>query len=171
MFAARSRAVCAARQLQRTSRTYASDAHGHGHGHHSAAPVNESFGKGSVIAVATFLGTVLVYQFRPQETDNWNVSNLLTKYRSKAEDWEAINSLHTKAMEQAGFDRNLFENASNKHRFVDVAYPEAFQSHAQRNIQAGHLVNMDHVVEHYRQQHLKAEEKKAAKLAAAGKQE
>lgn len=44
MFAARSRAVCAARQLQRTSRTYASDAHGHGHGHHSAAPVNESFG-------------------------------------------------------------------------------------------------------------------------------
>jgi hypothetical protein len=30
---------------------------------------------------------------------------------------------------------------------------------------------MDHVVEHYRQQHLKAEEKKAAKLAAAGKQE
>lgn len=27
-------------------------------------------------------------------------------------------------MEQAGFDRNLFENASNKHRYVDVAYPE-----------------------------------------------
>jgi hypothetical protein len=26
---------------------------------------------------------------------------------------------------------------------------------------------MDHVVEHYRQQHLKMEEKKAAKLAAA----
>ncbi|KAL6895772.1 hypothetical protein HDV57DRAFT_480387 [Trichoderma longibrachiatum] len=170
MFAARSRAVCTARQLQRTCRNYASDAHGHGH-HHSAAPVNESFGKGSVFAVAAFLGTVLVYQFRPQETDNWNVSNLLTKYRSKAEDWETINALHTKAMEQAGYDRNLFENASNKHRFVDVAFPEAFQSHAQRNIQAGHLVNIDHVVEHYRQQHLKAEEKKVAKLAAAGKQE
>lgn len=27
-------------------------------------------------------------------------------------------------MEQAGYDRNLFENGSNKHRFVDVAYPE-----------------------------------------------
>lgn len=27
-------------------------------------------------------------------------------------------------MEQAGYDRNLFENGGNKHRFVDVAYPE-----------------------------------------------
>lgn len=80
--------------------------------------------KGSVIFLGAFLGTVLVYQFRPQESDNWTVSNLLTKYRSKAEHWEAINSLHTKAMEQAGFDRNLFENGSSKHRFVDVAYPE-----------------------------------------------
>jgi hypothetical protein len=77
-----------------------------------------------VIALGAFLGTVLVYQFRPEESDNWTPSSLLNKYRSKAEDWEAINSLHTKAMEQAGYDRNLFENGSNKHRFVDVAYPE-----------------------------------------------
>ncbi|KAH6606437.1 nadh-ubiquinone oxidoreductase kda subunit [Trichoderma cornu-damae] len=164
MFAARPRAAWAARQLQRTCRTYASEAHGH----HSPAPVNESFGKGSVIALGAFLGTVLVFQFRPQESDTWN--GVLAKYRSKAEDWEAINSLHTKAMEQAGYDRNLFENASAKHRYVDISYPEAFQSHAQRNIQAGHLASIDHVVEHYRQQHLKAEEKKAAKLAAAGKE-
>ncbi|KAM0254441.1 hypothetical protein ACHAQJ_006781 [Trichoderma viride] len=160
MFAARQRAVCVARQLQRTSRTYASEAHGH----HSPAPVNESFGKGSVIALGTFLGTVLIYQFRPQDSDNW--SNVLAKYRSKTEDWEAINSLHTKAMEQAGYDRNLFQNGSTKRAYVEVSYPEAFQSHAQRNIQAGHLANIDHVVEHYRQQHLKTEEKKAAKLAA-----
>ncbi|KAJ4860577.1 hypothetical protein T069G_05565 [Trichoderma breve] len=163
MFAARSRAVCAARQLQRTTRTYASESHGH----HSPAPVNESFGAGSVIALGAFLGTVLVYQFRPAESDNWTPSALLNKYRSKAEDWEVVNTLHTKAMEQAGYDRNLFENGSNKHRFVDVAYPEALQSHAARNIQAGHLANIDHAVEHYRQQHLKMEEKKAAKLAAA----
>lgn len=40
MFAARQRAVCAARQLQRTARSYASDAHAH----HKSAEVNESFG-------------------------------------------------------------------------------------------------------------------------------
>ncbi|PNP42565.1 hypothetical protein TGAM01_v203787 [Trichoderma gamsii] len=169
MFAARQRAVCAARQLQRTCRTYASEAHGHGHGHHSSAPVSESFGKGSVITLGAFLGTILVFQFRPQESETWN--GVLAKYRSKAEDWEAINALHTKAAEQAGYDRNLFENASTKRAFVDIAYPEAFTSHAQRNIQAGHLPNIDHVVEHYRQQHLKVEEKKATKLAAANKDE
>lgn len=38
-------------------------------------------------------------------------------------------------------------------------------SHAPRNIQAGQLSNIDHVVEHYRQQHLKEEERKAAKLS------
>lgn len=40
MFAARQRAGQIARQLPRTARTYASDAHGH----HKAAEVNESFG-------------------------------------------------------------------------------------------------------------------------------
>jgi hypothetical protein len=38
-------------------------------------------------------------------------------------------------------------------------------SYASRNHIAGHLANMDYVVEHYRQQHLKEEERKATKLA------
>lgn len=45
----------------------------------------------------------------------------------------------------------------------------AIQSHAPRNIQAGHLNNMDWAVEHFRQQHLKDEERKA--IALAQKQE
>ncbi|KND95184.1 NADH-ubiquinone oxidoreductase 17.8 kDa subunit, mitochondrial [Tolypocladium ophioglossoides CBS 100239] len=160
MFAARRRAGCIARQLQRTTRRYASDAHGH----HKPAAVDESFGKGSIATVAVFFGGVLFYQFVPAKGEDSAITNLINKYTSRAEDWEEINALHTKAMEQAGFDRNLFENASNKHRFVDVAYPEAFQSHAPRNIQAGHLIHLDNVVEHYRQQHVKAEEQKAKKL-------
>jgi hypothetical protein len=39
MFVARQRAAFVARQLQRTARTYASDAHAH----HKAVEVNESF--------------------------------------------------------------------------------------------------------------------------------
>jgi hypothetical protein len=38
-------------------------------------------------------------------------------------------------------------------------------SYAPRNNVAGHLANMDYVVEHYRQKHIKEEERKAAKLA------
>ncbi|OAA42625.1 NADH-ubiquinone oxidoreductase 17.8 kDa subunit [Metarhizium rileyi] len=161
MFAARQRAGQIARQLPRTVRTYASDAQGH----HKAAEVNESFGKGSIATVAVFFGGVLFYQFVPKDGEHSSVSNLISKYLSRREDWEETNALHTKAMEQAGFDRNLFENVSNEHRFVDVAYPEAFQSHAPRNIQAGHLVNLDHVVEHYKQKHLDDEARKAKKLA------
>jgi len=66
---------------------------------------------------------VLFYQFTPKKGEDSAITSLIHKYTSQAEDWEEINALHTKAMEQAGFDRNLFENASNKHRFVDVATP------------------------------------------------
>ncbi|CAF3554320.1 unnamed protein product [Fusarium graminearum] len=175
MFVARQRAAFVARQLQRTARTYASDAHAH----HKAAEVNESFSTGSLFAVAGFFGSVLVYQFVPAEGEQSAILNFINKYTSRSKDWEEINALHTKAMEQAGYDRNLFENGGNKHRFVDVAYPEfvipstniwhpsgrAISSYANRNHIAGHLPNMDYVVEHYRQQHLKEEERKATKLA------
>ncbi|KAF5589203.1 nadh-ubiquinone oxidoreductase kda subunit [Fusarium subglutinans] len=161
MFAARQRVAGVARQLQRTARTYASDAHAH----HKAPEVNESFSTGSLLAVGSFFGSVLVYQFVPQEGEQSSILSLIDKYTSRGKDWEDINALHTKAMEQAGYDRNLFENGGNKHRFVDVAYPEAMTSYAPRNNVAGHLANMDYVVEHYRQKHIREEERKAAKLA------
>lgn len=50
--------------------------------------------------------------------------NFIHRLSSKKEDWEEINALHTKAAEQAGFDRNLFEGSSNQHRYVNVAFPE-----------------------------------------------
>ncbi|KAI1018931.1 hypothetical protein LB505_002911 [Fusarium chuoi] len=120
MFVARQRVAGVARQLQRTARTYASDAHAH----HKAPEVNESFSTGSLLAVGGFFGSVLVYQFVPQEGEQSSILSLIDKYTSRGKDWEDINALHTKAMEQAGYDRNLFENGGNKHRFVDVAYPE-----------------------------------------------
>ncbi|KAH7328896.1 NADH-ubiquinone oxidoreductase 17.8 kDa subunit [Stachybotrys elegans] len=162
MFAARQRAGCMARQLQRSVRNYASEAHGH---HKTDAPVNESFGAGSIATAGIFFGCVAFYQFVPKKGETSVISDWIAKYQSRAEDWEEINALHTKAVEQAGFDRNLFENAGNKHRYVEVTYPEAFGSHAPRNIQAGQLINLDHVVEHYRQQHLQSEERKLKALA------
>ncbi|KAG6041396.1 hypothetical protein E4U41_004494 [Claviceps citrina] len=161
MFAARQRAGHFARQLPRAARGYASEVHGH----HKPAEVNESFGKGSIATVAIFFGGGLFYQFVPAKGEDSSITNLLSMYLSRKEHWEETNALHTKAMEQAGFDRNLFENATPKHRYVDVAYPEAFQSHAPRNIQAGQLLKLDHVVEHFKQKHLENEERKANKLA------
>ncbi|KFH48060.1 NADH-ubiquinone oxidoreductase 17.8 kDa subunit-like protein [Hapsidospora chrysogenum ATCC 11550] len=161
MFAARQRASCLARQLQRASRNYASDAHAQ----HKPVEVNESFGKGSIFAVATFFGGVLLYQVSPKEGQSSGLTNLITSWTSRPEHWEEINTAHALAVKQAGFDRTLFEHSPTKDRPVEVAYPEALQSHCSRNIRAGHIANIDHVIEHYRQEHLKEEDRKLKKLA------
>lgn len=83
--------------------------------------------KGSIITVSIFFGSVLFYQFVPKQGEESAITNFIAKHLSRPEDWEEITALHVRAMEQAGFDRNLFENASNKHRFVDVPYPEYAQ--------------------------------------------
>jgi hypothetical protein len=74
--------------------------------------------------VGIFFAGVIVYQLTPKEGETSALTNWIAKNESRAEQWEEINALHTKTLHQAAFDRNLFENASNKHRFVDVAYPE-----------------------------------------------
>lgn len=67
--------------------------------------------------------------------------------------------------------RNPIEHPPKNHGSrIDANHVKrAIQSHAPRNIQAGHLNNMDWAVEHFRQQHLKDEERKA--IALAQKQE
>ena len=63
---------------------------------------------------------MLVYQLAPKEGESSAISNMLEKYRSRADEWADVNALHTKAMEQAAYDRNLFENASSKQQFVEM---------------------------------------------------
>ncbi|RDA84654.1 hypothetical protein CP532_5701 [Ophiocordyceps camponoti-leonardi (nom. inval.)] len=161
MLAARRRLSNLARRLPRTSRSYASDAKGA-----HPEPVNESFGKGSILTVSGVVGFFFLVYLHPSEGEVSPVTKFIQKYTSRSDDWAETNALHTKTMEQAGFYRNLFENASSQHRYVDVSFPEAIQSHGARNIPAGHLRKLDDVIEHYRQQHIKEEEKKARKLAA-----
>ncbi|PFH58006.1 hypothetical protein XA68_14301 [Ophiocordyceps unilateralis] len=182
MLAARRRLPSLACRLPRTARSYvndtlkpapdanhkpASDDDDDNNNHDKpAAEVNESFGKGSILFLSTFLGIVLLNQFGPEKGEESALTKFILKHTSRPDDWADINALHTKTMEQAGFYRNLFENASNEHRFVDVSFPEAIQSHASRNIPPGHIRNIDDVIEHYRKQHIKDEERKAKKLAA-----
>lgn len=60
----------------------------------------------------------------PREGEDSAVTRMINKYLSRPDDWTDINAARVKAVEQASYDRNLFENASNQHRYVDVAYPE-----------------------------------------------
>ncbi|CAI6095748.1 hypothetical protein V2G26_014353 [Clonostachys chloroleuca] len=168
MFAARQRVSQMARQLPRVSRNYASDAH---HGHHAPHTVNESFGTGSIAAVGVFFAGALIFSLSPSEGENSAIYNLINKYTSRNEDWEEINQAHSAAARQAGFDRNLFQYGGSGNRHVEVAYPEALQSHGARNIRAGQLINIEKVVEHMRQEHLKEEEQKVKALALAQSKE
>lgn len=51
---------------------------------------------------------------------------------------------------------------TTRHRLLNSGCPN--------NVPAGHGVNLDYIVEHYRKQHLDEEERKAKKLAEAKKQ-
>ena len=97
----------AARQLRAgTQRRYASD------GHHHAEAVNESIGSGFWIAVATIPICYGVYTLSRPGADGKTpyFTELINQYTLKPEDWERRNSLHTKMIEQAAFDRNLFQS-------------------------------------------------------------
>lgn len=162
MQAIRHRGACIARQartaaLRQAPRRHASD-------HHHAEPVNETIGLGFWGAFAAIPFSVVVYNLAQPGKDGeaaW-LTRKIHEYHSWQEEWANRSALHTKAIEQAGFDRALFLHA-DVNRSVDVRYPEAIEHHAVRNVQAGSIANVDHIVAHYRQKHLDQEAAKASK--------
>ena len=80
--------------------------------------------KGSKLVGAALVGGALWYQIAPRDKESSSLSKLIAKYSSRAEDWEEINARHTKAEEQAGYDRNLFMNGGDSERTVDLSFPE-----------------------------------------------
>ncbi|KAK2069354.1 hypothetical protein P8C59_003940 [Phyllachora maydis] len=153
----------------RNARSYASESHGKGHGSdhgHHEAPVEEGLGTAFYIAVGAIPASMLVYSIsRPGKDGEPNaVTKLWNSFSGLNETWETRNALRTQMMEQAAHDRHLLYNAPiNPH--YELPYPEVFQHGSQLNVPAGHYPNIDKVVEHYRKQHLDAEEAKAKKLA------
>ncbi|OHE93617.1 NADH-ubiquinone oxidoreductase 17.8 kDa subunit [Colletotrichum orchidophilum] len=168
MQAIRTRAVCIARQSRltglRQSRTYAS---GGDHGHHHAHTVEEPIGNFFWAVVAIIPSAYVVYKITAPGKDG--EPPYLTKKIHEAwhwqETWKERNALHTKAVEQAGFDRLLFFSTP-ANRDVDLRFPEAISNFAARNVVAGSQTNLDHVIAHYKKQHLDEEERKVKKLAA-----
>ncbi|KAF4777388.1 NADH-ubiquinone oxidoreductase 17.8 kDa subunit [Colletotrichum paranaense] len=168
MQAIRTRAVCIARQSRltglRQSRTYAS---GGDHGHHHAHTVEEPIGNFFWAVVAIIPSAYAVYKITAPGKDG--EPPYLTQKIHEAwhwqETWKERNALHTKAVEQAGFDRLLFFSTP-ANRDVDLRFPEAVSNFAARNVIAGSQTNLDHVIAHYKKQHLDEEERKAKKLAA-----
>lgn len=74
--------------------------------------------------MGAFLGGVLLYQTAPREGEPSYLRDLIGKYMSRVEDWDEITAVHTRALEQAAYDRNLFLNPPNQVKYVDLTFPE-----------------------------------------------
>ncbi|KAK0718931.1 hypothetical protein B0T21DRAFT_58934 [Apiosordaria backusii] len=172
MLAIRQRAALFARQARpqavRNTRRYGSS---HGHDHHHEHTVEEKLGTGFYLTAAILAGTWVVYKVsRPGKDGELSTfSKWLKEWADLHQTWETRNDLLAAAVEQAAQDKHLMLNAP-RNRTHELRFPEVFNTGSPFNVPAGHYVNIDKVVAHYQQQHLKEEERKAAKLAAAAQQ-
>ncbi|KAB5530289.1 hypothetical protein GE09DRAFT_1177497 [Coniochaeta sp. 2T2.1] len=166
MSALRQRAALLARRSRpttmRNSRSYAS---GHGHDEHHAAGKEESLGAAFYVALGAVPVSIFFYSIsRPNEDSDkpTGIAGLIHKYTDMTETWQKRNANRTAMIEQASHDKHLLYNAPrNKH--IELKFPEVFHAGSPFNVPAGHNVNLDKVVEHYRQQHHDEEERKAIK--------
>ncbi|OAA60955.1 NADH-ubiquinone oxidoreductase [Niveomyces insectorum RCEF 264] len=180
MLPIRQRAVCMARlaRLRRPAtatpavRFASTDSHSHDHGHgESHAPVDEPMGSAFFIALAAIPASWLLYTLtRPgKDGEPAALSTYINKFSYLTEQWENRNTLHTAAIEQAAHDKNLLYTV-DRNTHIDLRFPEVFQTGSPYNVPAGHSVNLDKVVAHYREQHHK-EAARQAKAAAAAREE
>ncbi|KAK0703617.1 hypothetical protein B0T26DRAFT_657355, partial [Lasiosphaeria miniovina] len=123
---------------------------------------------GFYIALGTVAASIFFYSVSRTGEDGKPsaIHRALEQWADLKDKWEVRNQLTTAAVEQAGRDKNIFINAPRNTHY-ELRHPEAFQHGSPFNVPAGHYVNMDKVVAHYRKQHLDEEERKAKNLAAA----
>lgn len=91
------------------------------------------------------------------------ITRLIKAYGDLKATWTERNALHTKMVEQAGHDRNLFYNARMPN-YIDLRTPEqVFNGGSPYNVPAGHSANMEKVVEFYREEARRDEERMVVK--------
>ncbi|KAI9809068.1 MAG: hypothetical protein M1825_002357 [Sarcosagium campestre] len=155
---------CAERGTRRrNASTEAHDAHGH------SEPVNESLGKGFYITLAAVPATFAAVKFfRDAEDGETPVfTRLLERFDRYQQKFEDRNTVHTRMIEQAAFDRNLFHNSEKRTQTFNLRYPETFNTGSPYNVVAGQGGgNIDHMVEYYRNESMENEEMKLKKLEA-----
>ncbi|APA05900.1 hypothetical protein SS1G_01706 [Sclerotinia sclerotiorum 1980 UF-70] len=179
MFALRRKAVQSADRVgkvtTRVSRRWASAEHGKtghdnhhsagsstDHGHHHAGPKNESFGTGFFVVLAAIPISIGVYQYAQPSADGTpsGLTKLIDSYSYYTEKWAARNALHVSMLEQAAFDRNLFQSDTGS-AHVNLRFPEQFNTGSPWNVPAGHRArDMEQLVAHYEKFNKENEDKK-----------
>ncbi|KAI9662151.1 MAG: hypothetical protein M1831_002847 [Alyxoria varia] len=172
MIVARRRASCKVLQSapcrtssSRTSRRFAHDEHGHSAHHSHPASENESFGKGFYVTLAVLPASYLTYTLSRPGADGKShpVTQLLDKYSDWREEWEQRNAIHTRLVEQAGHDRNLFIHTPAPNH-IELRFPEQFSTGSQVAVHAGSKANLEELIAHYRNKAFEEEDEKTGRL-------
>lgn len=145
------------------------DEHHHDDDHHHEPGVEEKLGTSVYIFAGAVPTAYAIYSVsRPGEDGTPSMfTQWLRGFEHFKDDWEIRNNLRTQAMEQAAQDKHLFMH-SGRNMHIELKAPEVhFHAGSPYAVPAGHSPNLDHVVAHYKKQHLEAEKKKAAATAAA----
>ncbi|OCL10644.1 hypothetical protein AOQ84DRAFT_387355 [Glonium stellatum] len=146
--------------LSRQPRRYAHDTHGHGH----HEPVNESFGKGFFISIAAIPAAYALYKFSRMNTDEkpW-FTRLIESYSDLKATWAERNDLHTRAIELAASDRNLFVNSAPNYH-AELRFPDMMNVGSPYNVPAGSGVNLGKVIAKYEKEYYEEQAKKLEQL-------
>ncbi|KAL9086945.1 MAG: hypothetical protein Q9159_003907 [Coniocarpon cinnabarinum] len=120
-------------------------------GHADPGHGTESFGRSFYFVVLLVPVSMGVYAIsRDARNGEANpITQLLERYSDWREVWARRSGVHTRMVEQAGQDRNLFLNSPNPN-WHDLRMPEMFNAGSPCAVPAGHNVNLEHVMEHYR---------------------
>jgi len=166
--------------IARSTRRYASGEHGKTgdevhhfagtnteHGHHHTGPVNESLGTQFYVVLALVPAALGVYALSRKSEDGSvpAFSRFIDSYSYYKEKWAARNTLHTAMIEQAAFDRNLFQSSKGSSN-VTMKFPEIFNTGSPFNVPAGQGgANLDKLVAHYEKVNADEEARKVKALA------
>ncbi|KAI4160718.1 MAG: hypothetical protein L6R39_000177 [Caloplaca ligustica] len=144
------------------------------HGHHPE-PVNESLGRGFYVVLAALPLSFAIYKFS-RSSDGSNAESaqpwftrVLRAYDSWSNSWEERNSLHTKAIEQAAHDRNLFFNSRGS-PMIDLSFPEKFNTGSPYNVPAGHGADLSELIAHYQRKNAEQDAKTRSRLESKDKE-
>ncbi|MCJ1481641.1 hypothetical protein MMC06_001800 [Schaereria dolodes] len=147
------------------------------HAHHPE-PANESLGRGFYLTLAALPLSFAVYKFSrssPAAADSTAdaaqplPTRIINRYSSYKEAWTRRNTLHTKLIEQAAHDRNLFQSSPGS-KAVDLKFPEVFNTGSPYNIPAGHSTNLESLIAHYEKKNAEMQEATMKRLREGKKE-
>ncbi|SZF06079.1 unnamed protein product [Blumeria hordei] len=140
------------------------------HGHHHTAPKDEPLGKQLYITLALLPLSIGIYTLsRPDANGKPStITRYIDSFSRYNEEWSKRNLLHTKAIEQAAYDRNLFQGSNPPKKVINLRFPEIFNTGSPFNVVAGQgPQDMDVLVAHYT--NINAEEEKRKRNVMASR--